>query len=247
MNTKWLFQAMLSLPILASASPLSQNQINLPLLFEANGGQTDPQVKYLSRTTTGTVFLTAGEAVFASKSSVVRTQLVKGNKDVSVTGEQPMPTSINYYRGKQSIRTKAYARVRYGGVYPGIDLIYYGNQQQLEYDFRIAPGASPKTIHLSFTGADRVSIDPAGDLLLTTPAGQLRQHAPVIYQEMNGSRHKIKGSYLVASDRTVTFHVGSYDRSRELIIDPVMSYSTYFGGSNTDQVNDLATDSNGYL
>ena len=125
MKLTWLLQAALSLAAPTSvllASQLAQNQVHLPLLFEANGGQTDSYVKYLSRTNNGTVFLIEGGAVFASKSSIIRTQLVGGNKDASLAGEEQSPTNVNYYRGKQSISTRAYSRVRYRGVYPGIDL-----------------------------------------------------------------------------------------------------------------------------
>jgi hypothetical protein len=137
--------------------------------------------------------------------------------------------------------------VRYQSIYPGIDLVYYGTARALEYDFRVAPGADPSCIRLGFTGATNVTITPEGDLLLETPAGPVCEHVPVIFQESDGRRERIAGSYVLAGAQEVAFRIGSYDPKRELVIDPVILYSSYLSGSNNDIANDLRVDGSGYV
>jgi hypothetical protein len=138
-----------------------------------------------------------------------------------------------------------YERVRYEAIYPGIDLLYYGNDRQLEYDFVVAAGADPDRIQLTFTGADRLAINAAGELVLHTAAGALAQPKPIVYQEVDGVRRAIEGSYRIAGDRQIGFSVGAYDRTRPLVIDPVLAYSTYFGGGYDDIGWDIAVDAAG--
>src|SRR5262249_36107158 len=141
-----------------------------------------------------------------------------------------------------------FARVEYDDVYPGIDLVWYGSQRQLEYDFVVSPGADPSAIRLHFTGTDRMELDAAGDLLLhvgapggVSPGGTLRQHKPLVYQDVNGSRQEV-ASRFVLEGQQVHFAVGAYDAGRPLVIDPVLSYSTYLGGSGSDEGYALAVD-----
>jgi hypothetical protein len=144
-----------------------------------------------------------------------------------------------------------YGRVHYDEVYPGVDLVYYGNQQRLEYDFVVAPGADPGAIALAFTGTDRVEVDARGDLVLHVAGGEIRQPRPFLYQEVGGARQEISGGYVLDAQHQVHFQVGAYDPSRPLVIDPVLAYSSYFGGSgyawegDKDIGNDIAVDAGG--
>jgi len=174
---------------------------------------------------------------------------------IQATGEEPLPGKVNYFLGNDPMRwhtdLPTYAKVRYSGVYPGVDLVYYGNQRQLEYDFVVAPGAESSRIHLQFAGANSFQIHIAadGDLVLQGANGEVTFHKPVAYQEKDGRRQLIPASFHLAAANTVGFSLGAYDHSRPLIIDPVLSYSTYLGGSGTngngDEGNGIAVDSAG--
>jgi len=176
-------------------------------------------------------------------------QLVGANTAARVAGESELPGEVNYVRGgdlKGSVTgIPTYGRVRYEAVYPGVDLVYYGNGHQLEYDFVVAAGADPERIRLKFTGAERLTVNTGGELVLHTAAGELRQSPPVIYQEVEGVRRAISGGYILTGAHQIGFRLGTYDPARPLIIDPVLSYSTYFGGSNDDIGFDIAVDADG--
>jgi hypothetical protein len=135
--------------------------------------------------------------------------------------------------------------VRYAGVYPGVDLVYYGNQRQLEYDFHIVPGANARAVSLEFDGADGVEVDAGGDLLLKLGESVVRQPKPFAYQEVAGARREVEAGYEVGADGRVRFAVGGYDPAHTLVIDPVLQYSTYLGGSGTDEGHGIAVDSSG--
>jgi Beta-propeller repeat len=139
----------------------------------------------------------------------------------------------------------SYSQVRYSSVYPGIDLIYYGNQQQLEYDFVVSPGADPNAIKLSFDGADRIEVDGQGDLILHIEGSELRHRKPVTYQKMNGRRREIASRYLLRGGQQVGFEVAAYDPARPLVIDPVLGYSTYLGGTGADIAQGVDVDAAG--
>ena len=146
------------------------------------------------------------------------------NPDARVTGREELPGKANYFIGNDPAgwRTNVptYARVHYEDLYPGIDLVYYGNQRQLEYDFVVRPAADPRRIALGFRGAQRLEVDPQGDLVLHTAAGAIRQRKPIIYQEVAGRRVEIPGDYVLRDGQRVGFHVAAYDTSLPLIIDP---------------------------
>ncbi|MCC2667927.1 MAG: putative secreted protein, partial [Armatimonadetes bacterium] len=231
-----------------------------PLTFEANEGQTDGRVRYLSRGSGYGLFLASDEAVLqlAPKSegvkapAVVRMRLDGANRRATVRGTDPVATRSHYFLGRDPARWRTgvgqFARVRYEQVYEGIDLVYYGNQRQLEYDFVVAPGADPAAIRLRFDGAERATLAENGDLLLDTPAGTLRQHRPVVYQETAGRREQLEGAYRLAdagTGTTVTFEVGAYDRTRPLVIDPVLSYVAAVGGPGDDYGAGIAVDAGG--
>jgi len=139
-----------------------------------------------------------------------------------------LPGKSNYLIGADQAQWRTnipnYARVRYDEVWPGIDVVFYGAQRRLEYDFVVAPGASPRTIRLSFEGVKKISVDASGDLILRLAEGELRQRKPVVYQEVNGEKRMARGRYVVQGNQ-VGFEIGDYDRSRELVIDPVLNYS----------------------
>src|SRR5438093_3579644 len=183
------------------------------------------------------------------RTSVLRMKLAGADPKPQLTGEEELPGKVNYFIGndpkKWRTNVSTYAKVKYREVYPGIDLVHYGNQRQLEYDFVVAPGADPKAIRLGFEGAETVEIDGRGDLLLHTPEGDVRQHKPVIYQQTDGTRTEVSGNYSLSRKNQVSFEVGEYDQGRPLVIDPTLSYSTYLGGNSHDGGYGIAVDSAG--
>jgi hypothetical protein len=229
----------------ASKQPAAQSAmrryLQVPLAFEPNRGQTDPRVKFVSRGQDYTMFLTGQDVVFAlsstaGKSSALQMTLKGAHAQLPV-GLQPTGAISNYFIGNDPSKWRtdipSYARVMYGQVYPGVDLMFYGNQRQLEYDFAVAPGASPETIRLQFHGARKIRILADGDLVLQTGAGDLNLHRPVVYQQdATGSRTDINAGFVLLNRHEIAFRVGSYDRSKPLVIDPVITYTTYLGGSN---------------
>jgi hypothetical protein len=176
-------------------------------------------------------------------------QLVGAARNPAVLGEDPQPGRVNYFIGRDPAKWQTnvptYAQVRYKNVYPGIDLVYYGNHRQLEYDFALAPGADPGRIQFEITGARQIELDTDGNLVLETASGQLHFQSPVVYQESNGVRVPVAGAYVMNDATHIAFHVAHYDSSQPLVIDPVLLYSTYLGGSGDDQPTAIAVDSTG--
>lgn len=231
----------------------------LPLSFEANQGQTDSHVKFLARGGNYTLFLTPVDAVLklyeprakkslqkrdepkTSKFTVLRMSLVGANPAPRMEGVNQLAGISNYFIGNDSSKWRTnvphYSKVQYKDVYPGVDLVYYGKQRQLEYDLVLAPGADPSVVTLAFKGARRMNVDTNGDLVLHTRRGELRHAKPFIYQEANGVKQMIAGRYVLKGKHKVGFAVGAYDRNRELVFDPTLSYSTFLGGSDEDYGN----------
>jgi Beta-propeller repeat/RTX calcium-binding nonapeptide repeat (4 copies) len=258
-------------PSSALKAEIESSYGKLPLSFEANQGQTDSQVKFLARGRGYALFLTPTEAVLSlakpqaqthtensatsspeASGTVLAMQLAGANLEPQVTGQDALPGRVNYLRGKDPAhwhtQIPTYAKVAYEGIYPGVDLVYYGNQGQLEYDFVVAPGADPGVLKLVFRGAERIEINAAGELVLSTASGDIRMHAPVIYQETAGVRTTVAGRYVLKDPQEVSFAVAAYDTSRPLVIDPVLVYSTYLGGTGGDvgdQGNGIAVDNSG--
>ena len=168
-------------------------------------------------------------------SAVLRMQLVAANWTRRVVGAEELPGKVNYFIGndpsKWRTNVPTYAKVKYEGVYPGVDLVYYGNQGRLEYDFVVAPGADPNSIQLKFRGAGKLRVDNKGDLLLGAAGEEVRFQKPVVYQAANGKRKPVEGSYVMAAANSIGFRLGEYDHRQPLVIDPVLVYSTYLGGS----------------
>jgi uncharacterized repeat protein (TIGR01451 family) len=234
----------------------------LPLSFEANRGQTDPRVKFLSRGPGYALFLTATEAVLALNEptlqhstpntrppTVVRMQLLGANPAPSIVGAESLRGKVNYIHGSDPALwhtdIPTYRTVQYQGVYPGIDLVYYGKQRRLEYDFIVAPGTDPSDIRVAFT--DKAgqplshTLDAQGNLVLHTEAGEVRLQKPLIYQDNDGTRTEIAGGY-APHGSAVGFQVASYDKSKPLVIDPVLLivYSTFLGGDRRDSAFAIA-------
>ncbi len=227
----------------SGAQPVHLAYARLPLGFEANQGQSDARVKFLARGSGYGLFLTEEEAVLVLQSagkdsSVVRMHLAGADPTARVDGTDQLPGKSNYFIGNNPAKwhrnVPQFARVRYQRVYPGINLEYYGNQGRLEYDFEVAPGADPQQIALRFEGPRKLALDAAGNLVLATGGGEVRYEAPQVYQKFGEEQRPVAGSFVQRADGTVGFELGSYDHSRTLVIDPVLSYSTYLGGSGAE-------------
>ncbi len=253
----------------------------LPLAFEANQGQIDPQVKFMARGNGYTVFLTANDTVFALRSSsqaaaarvpraqalagttqpateptpeqartgAIHMHLVGGNPQSPITAGSKLPGHSNYFIGNDCSQWHAnvaqYARISRRDAYPGVNMAFYGVQKQLEFDFIVAPGASPAAIRLGVTGANRIATDPSGNLILASSAGNVLLHKPVAYQKKDGARQPVEARFVLRAKNQVSFELGNYDRGRELVIDPSVSYATYLGGTGEDDGNAIAVDGSG--
>jgi len=232
---------------------------NLPLSFEANHGQTDGRVKFLSRTGRYSLFLTGDEAVLAlsgkktnadrakigsaahtsqsmattKAGGVLRMKLRNANLAAKVSGTDELAGTSNYFIGNDPAKWRTsvptYAKVKYEGIYSGIDLVYYGNQRRLEYDFIVAPGADPHRIEFDVRGANRIRKDAYGELVFKVGEDEIRWHKPVVYQEKGGVRQLVPARYAISHTNRVGFELGKYDASRALYIDPLI-YSTYLEG-----------------
>ncbi|MCQ3976943.1 MAG: hypothetical protein DPW09_26235, partial [Anaerolineae bacterium] len=231
----------------------------LPIYFEANQGQTDPQVSFLARGQGYNLFLTPAEVTLvlhqqaqeteeSGTGAALRMSLVGAETNPRLTGQHELPGRNNYFIGNEPANwysdIPTFEQVRYSQVYPGIDLVLYGNQQSLEYDFRVEPGADPGQILMNYAGAQSLELDEAGDLIIRLPGGEVRQKAPVIYQETYGVRHQIEGGFVISGQR-VKFRIGQYDATQPLIIDPLLVYSSFLGGSGSDGVYKVALNSSG--
>jgi hypothetical protein len=176
--------------------------------------------------------------------------LVGANASAPGAAEDALPGKSNYFIGNDRTKWRTdvpnYGRVRYRGVYPGIDLVYYGNQRLLEHDFVVAPGADPRRIRLAFDGIKRAAVEKSGDLVLQLADGEVRLQKPVIYQNTEAGRREVTGGFVLRNNQ-VTIQVGSYDRRRALVIDPVLSYSTYLGGNGEDFGSAVAVDGSGNI
>jgi hypothetical protein len=235
-----------------------ENYGKLPLYFEPNNGQTDHQVRFLSKGKSYTLFLTPDEAVLSfsrnnrSKATNLFRKKITGNKDLpsgqpancvlrmkylgsqlpaAITGIDRQQTRSNYFTGNDPENWQTdipnYAKVKYENLYDGIDLVFYGNKQKLEYDFIVAPGADPEAIKLRFDGPTEISRQENGDLNIWFEKDRLTFQAPVIYQETANGRKFVQGQFKPISEGEVGFDVDDYNPELPLIIDPVLVYSTF--------------------
>ena len=233
----------------------------LPLYFEKNEGQIDASVKYLTRGPGYTFYFTPKEIVMVlqktlqgkalSQSAVLKMQFVGANQPFLVKGLEEQECKSNYFRGSDPSNWRTnisnYAKVQYEGVYPGIDAVFYGNQQQFEYDFCLAPGADPHDVHLHIEGAKKLAIDAEGNIrMMLEDDEEVQMLKPFVYQIVEGKRLPVESKFTLLAQNEIGFALGAYDRSKEVIIDPVLVYSTYLGGTNTESGNDIAIDSTGH-
>jgi len=260
---------------------------DLPLAFDANAGQTDPQVKYLARGRGYSLFLTASEAVIRLKPhhtsgvqealhrrttglplvrggrkkaaprrpalspgrAVVRMAMIGANPEARISASGQLPGKTNYFVGRDPAKWRTnvpqYSRIEYADIYPGVNLAYHGRGQQLEFDYVISPGADAGRIAMGFSGVEGLATDESGDLIVSSAGGDIRMQRPVAYQESRGAREPVQARFRVEQGSRVQFELGSYDRSRELVIDPALRYSTYLGGGGEDEGFGIAVDSSG--
>jgi hypothetical protein len=246
-----------SLTLLSPAfgkATLSASYGKLPLSFEPNRGQAGAETLFLAR---GNGYLLSLESSGShillrqkDKSAQISNRLAGSSKSARLEALDRLPGHSSYFRGQDPAKwvtgVPNFARIRAAGVYPGIDLIYYGNQSRLEYDFVVAPGADPSAIRMRFDGVRSLRTDAEGNLILSTPAGDIIQQKPVIYQTIEGARQPVAGRFSVHG-KTVTFELSAYDRSRALVIDPVLVYSSFLGNGYQDEGNAVAVDAAGNL
>jgi hypothetical protein len=239
----------------------------LPMTFEKNVGQSDGQVRFLARGAGYALFVTDTETVAvlrkadpaqhrpknqkkADPPAVIRMQLAGASEHPRIEGEDLLPGKSNYFIGNDPSKWRAnvpqFAKVRMTDVYRGIDVVYYGNQQQLEYDLVIRPGADPRQIRLLFRGAERVEVDPSGDLAVHVNGEVLRHLRPVVYQQnANGPRDPVAARYRQHGANEFGVDLAPYDAARPLIIDPVLVYSTYLDGDLGEFARAIAVDASG--
>jgi Beta-propeller repeat len=222
----------------------------LSLGFERNEGQADPKVKFLARARGYTISLTGNETVMrftGPKTAAVRMKFVGQQRNALVEGVDALPGTTNYLLGSGASNRsniRSYKKVRYSDIYPGINVEYRGNGRILEYDFVLKPGADPDKIRIAFSGVHGTSIDPSGDLILKTDADPIVQKKPHVYQEVDGEEKIVEAAYVIRG-RDVGFRIAGYDRTKPLVIDPELVYSTYFGGSGADTGFGIAVDPQG--
>jgi hypothetical protein len=225
----------------------------LPLSFEPNQGQFASDAKFLARGRGFSVLFKKGEVDFllagrTRKFDQLRVTLPNASQRSLLTAGSRLPGTVNYINGNnhQDWHTgvPTFERLRYAEAYPGIDLIYYGRQGRLEFDFQVSPGADPKSIRMRFAGAQRVRLDHNGDLLVAGKSGEIRFQKPTIYQQLEQNRKSpIAGRFRILDRNTIGFEVAQYDRTRLLIIDPILNYSTYIG--TQAEPRSIAVDQNG--
>src|SRR5271156_3794371 len=251
---------------------IAASAIKIPLFFEANQGQTDPSVRFLTRSNGYTMFLTPTETVLVEgkngavtggkfgkgfpafradakngKQSVLRMELLGANSAPEFQGLQELPGKVNYLIGKDQAawhtNVALFSEVQVAKVYPGVDLLFHGDQRQLEYDFVVAPGADPRRIGFKISGAKKIEIDANGNLVLHTAESEFEMRKPVIYQGEGTSRSDVQGRFVLSAKNEVRFALGPYDHAEKLVIDPAIDYATFLGGAGVEISEALAVDS----
>src|SRR5579872_4692278 len=220
----------------------------LPLRFEENWAGTDTQARYIARGPNFLVSLAPAETWLRWKNERIRTRLIGASRDTRIEPEQKLPGSANYFLGNATEwrhDVRGYARVRYHEIYPGIDLIFHGEQGRLEYDFVVAPNVDPQCIQLELDGQRDLKIDAGGDLVVSTKVGDIRWKRPDLFQEIDGKRIPVTGRFVRIGKRSVGFAIGDYDARRELVIDPALSYSTFLGGNGNEFARGIGIDGAG--
>src|SRR5216684_3352979 len=219
---------------------------NVPLYFEENRGQTDSHARYLARSSSLVGFVTQDGWTLSLNGQPVSMHIAHANAKARFIPETTVEGITNYYLGSRSITALPhYSSVRSNNIRPGIDILYHGNERELEYDLVIHPGADVKALRLRFEGSQPVLADD-GDIVLKTSTGEVRQRRPRVWQEANGRRAEVECSYVLTKSREVGFVLSNYDPSAELTVDPIISYSTYLSGTGNDIATSIAVDGSGY-
>ena len=239
--------------------------MSIPLSFQPNQGQSAPEVRFLVKCSGYNLFLTDNEAVLSLRRpaenpddkagrllpDVIRLKLVGASKNPDIVGTDKLPGKVHYLIGndpeKWHKNIPTYAKVRYREIYPGVDMVLYGNGGRFEYDFVVAPGADPGSIALDFEGIGDLKLDEKGNLELSAGSEQLTMHKPFVYQETDGATKEIEGSFVLKGKNQIGFQLGKYDESKPLVIDPVLTlnYSTYLGGTADEESHSIAIDFSG--
>ena len=223
----------------------------VPVFFVENQGQYGPEqsdVRYAVKGPALNGYLSANRAVLTMGQSSFGVRFQGANPTPTIEGIRELPARVHFMLGAPTewrVDLPAYGGIAYRDIFPGIDLIYSVSDGHLKSDFLVAPGADPSAIQMQYEGSGPAHLDPNGSLIVAGSAGELREDAPVVYQEISGRRQAVNGSFHIGSHGTVGFRIGVYDRSRPLVIDPVLSYSTYLGGSSMDAVTSIAVDKTG--
>jgi hypothetical protein len=255
---RFCFIAVIGLGFLSYAAHAASALVSpgsVPFYFEANHGQVDGSAQFFARGIRSQLLVSPDAAelrLFGQTSShLLRMRFIGANSEARVSGVDELSGKINYLIGNDPSRWRTsiptFTRIGVTGLYPGIDLVYYGNQSRLEYDLTLAAQSDPRSIAIRFEEVDKLSISADGELVLDLGGTEIRQPKPVVYQVIQGHRVDVDGGYKLMDDRTVTFSVGEYDHDLPLVIDPMLSYSTYFGGIGTDNAWAVAVDTNGFV
>ncbi len=255
----FVYAALLAKPNNAANSQIKATIAKVPLSFEENLSQATDTAKFVSRVPGMTLGILPAEMTLTlapeiksqrpNKPQTIRLKLVNGAKNSNIVAEDIQPGKSNYLMGNDSSKWKTgvarYGRVRQKDVYPGIDLVYHGSNDSLEYDLVVAPGVDPAQIRLAYSGIEKLAISRDGDLVLGAGDGELVQKRPFVYQEIDGVRKEIESKYVQVGGRHVKFFVAAYDTSKPLVIDPVLAYGTYLGGTDFDTSSGIAVDNAG--
>ncbi len=232
---------------------------NFPLEFTPNHGQWPDGILFRAEAGGATMWFAAGGAYYQfvqggqpSRALLIRAEFVGANADPVVVGTDKMASYSNYYLGSSPDHWRTnipnYRAIIYQDIYPGIDLKYYGDGRQMEYDFVVSPGADPDCIKVRYEGAKSMSVNAAGELVIETDWGRIVEQAPLVYQIIDGQRRRLHGAYALTSEATFGFRLAdNYNPAYAVVVDPKLVYSSYFGGSQVDFGGDIAVDDSGYI
>ncbi|MEG3839353.1 SBBP repeat-containing protein, partial [Microcoleus sp. herbarium14] len=233
----------------------------IPLSFIANAGQSDPSVKFQVKGAGHSISFTPNEITFtafqkpnepgnaATTSAIVRSSLADSNPNPTISGLEKLPGFANFILGEDSSQwhtdVPTFNGVVYQNVYQGIDRVFKGTEGQLKSEFLVAAFADPSQIKMNYSGVNNIRLREDGALILETPLGELIDNAPIVYQDINGQRVNVPAAYNLLGNNQVNFSLGDFDPTQPLVIDPVLAYSTYLGGSGEEYANRMTVDSTG--
>ncbi|MFQ5428443.1 MAG: SBBP repeat-containing protein [Thermodesulfobacteriota bacterium] len=266
-----LLQIFLLLPLTSNASDapgagseawqkaaVMESYAGLPLYFIKNNGQTDAAVKFYEKGGGHATFFTGkGVTISLVKDKLAKTvkfSFLGANKEIKVSAEEVLETRVNYFKGKDNKQWRrdvpVYGSVMYSGVYDNVDIRFYGTNSNIEHDIIVKAGGDPKDVRFGYEGVKSINVSESGELEVALSDGMIVEQKPFIYQEIDGKRVEVEGSYRIINKgldgaASYGFNVASYDHARELVIDPVIDYSTYLGGSSSDFARDVAVDASG--